>query len=97
VIDFQHAAFSDPVFEFLLSFFVEPKLQGRGIEQRYCQRLGLNPDILHWYHGLEFFDTWRWVLSSGSGFVHHTAESLETDLKNWLGATGSESFGGGMK
>lgn len=97
VIDFQHAAFSDPLFEFLLSFFVEPKLQGRGLEQRYCQRLGVDPVILHWYHGLEFFETWRWVLSSGSGFVHHTAESLQANIKNWLQSAGSESPTGGAQ
>jgi aminoglycoside phosphotransferase (APT) family kinase protein len=34
VIDFQGAAFSNPIFEFLLSFFVEPGLQGRWIEVR---------------------------------------------------------------
>ena len=90
VIDFQNAAFSDPVFEFLLSFFVEPKLQGRGLEARYCQEIGVDPAILHWYHGLEFLDTWRWVLSSGEGFVHHTAESLETDIKNWLQSAAGE-------
>ena len=54
VIDFQNAAFSDPIFEFLLSFFVEPKLQGRGIEERFCRRLGYDPTILHWYHGWSF-------------------------------------------
>jgi aminoglycoside phosphotransferase (APT) family kinase protein len=85
VIDFQGAAFSDPIFEFLLSFFVSPELQGRGIEERYCQRIGYDPAILHWYHGLEYFDTWRWVWLSGKGFVHHTAESLEADIKKWLG------------
>jgi aminoglycoside phosphotransferase (APT) family kinase protein len=85
VIDFQHAAFSDPVFEFLLSFFVEPGLQGRGAEARYCQRLGVDPGVLHWYHGLEFFDTWRWVARSGAAFVHHTAESLQADIRAWLG------------
>lgn len=85
VIDFQNAAFSDPIFEFLLSFFVEPKLQGRGIEERFCHRLGYDPIILHWYHGLEFFDTWRAVLKYNEPFVHHTAESLEADIKAWLG------------
>jgi aminoglycoside phosphotransferase (APT) family kinase protein len=94
VIDFQCAAFSDPVFEFLLSFFAEPRLKGRGIEARYCQRIGVNPAVLHWYHGLEFLDTWRWVLLSGKGFVHHTAESLEKDIKNWLQSVGSESLMG---
>jgi len=84
VIDFQHAGFSDPIFEFLLSFFVSPELQGRGIEVRYCQRIGCDPAILHWYHGLEYFDTLRWVLLQDEDFVHHTAQSLEANLKHWL-------------
>jgi aminoglycoside phosphotransferase (APT) family kinase protein len=85
VIDFQHAGFSDPLFEFLLSFFVSPELQGRGIEERYCDRIGVDSIILHWYHGLEFFDAWRWTFISGKSFVHHTADSLQTDIENWFG------------
>jgi aminoglycoside phosphotransferase (APT) family kinase protein len=85
VIDFQKAGFTDPIFEFLLSFFVEPKLCGRGLEERFCRRLGRDPAVLHWYHGLEFFDTWRAVLQHGKPFVHHTAESLEADITAWLG------------
>jgi hypothetical protein len=69
-----------------LSFFVSPGLQGRGIEERYCQRIGYDPAILQWYHGLEYLDTWRWVLLTGKGFVHHTAASLEADLEKWLDA-----------
>jgi aminoglycoside phosphotransferase (APT) family kinase protein len=84
VIDFTNSGFSDPIFEFLLSFFVCPQLRYRGIEQRYCLRLGVDPGILHWYHGLEYFDTWHWVLSSGEPFEQHTAQSLERDLHNWL-------------
>jgi aminoglycoside phosphotransferase (APT) family kinase protein len=84
IIDFQHACFSDPIFEFLLSFFVSPELQGRGIEERYCQHLGYDPKILIWYRGLEFFDTWHWVLLSGDSFVHHTVQSLEADIVDWL-------------
>jgi aminoglycoside phosphotransferase (APT) family kinase protein len=84
VIDFQKAGFTDPIFEFLLSFFVEPKLTGRGIEERFCGRLGHDPAILRWYHGLELFDTWRAVLQHGEPFVHHTAESLEADITGWL-------------
>jgi len=84
IIDFTGAMFSDPIYEFLLSFFVAPELQGRGIEERYCRKLGYDPTILHWYRGLEYFDTWRWVLLTGEGFVHHTADSLEEDLKKWL-------------
>jgi aminoglycoside phosphotransferase (APT) family kinase protein len=84
IIDFQHACFSDPIFEFLLSFFVAPELQGRGIEERYCQHLGCDPEILNWYRGLEFFDTWHWVLHSGNSFVHHTVQSLEANIIEWL-------------
>jgi aminoglycoside phosphotransferase (APT) family kinase protein len=85
VIDFANACFSDPIYEFLLSFFVEPELQGRGIEERYLRSLGFDPSILDWYHGLEYFDTLRWVVVTGETFVHHTRESLEEDLKRWLG------------
>lgn len=84
VIDFQHAGFSDPIFEFLLSFFVSPDLRGRGIEERYCRRMGFDPDTLPWYHGLEYFDTWHWVMSSGQPFVHYTADNLQEALEIWL-------------
>jgi aminoglycoside phosphotransferase (APT) family kinase protein len=84
VIDFQNAAFSDPLFEFLLSFFVEPKLQGRGMEERFCQRIGMDPAVLHWYCGLEYFDVLPWLLETGKTFVHHTAESAELNLQKWL-------------
>ncbi|MFH2038062.1 MAG: phosphotransferase [Chloroflexota bacterium] len=84
VIDFRNAAFSDPVYEFLLSFFASPELQGRGTEERFCQRIGVDPTLLHWYHGLEFFETWSWALRTGKNFVHHSAASLEIDLKHWL-------------
>lgn len=84
IIDFRNAAFSDPVYEFLLSFFASPELQGRGTEERFCQRIGVDPNLLHWYHGLEFFETWSWTLRSGQGFAHHTTASLEKDLRKWL-------------
>lgn len=84
VIDFENAGFSDPIFEFLLPFFVSPDLRGRGVEARYLQRLGFNADILHWYHGLEYFDTWHWVRSTGEPFVHYNDETLSAALKSWL-------------
>jgi aminoglycoside phosphotransferase (APT) family kinase protein len=87
VIDFPGATFSDPIYEFLLSFFVSPELQGRGIEERYCLKIGYDPAILDWYHGLEYFDSLRWVLVTGEGFVHHTVESLELNLQKWLDET----------
>jgi hypothetical protein len=46
--------------------------------------LGFDPDLLHWYHGLEYFDTWHWVLKLGQPFEQHTAGSLEADLRRWL-------------
>jgi aminoglycoside phosphotransferase (APT) family kinase protein len=84
VIDFETAGFSDPVFEFLLPFFHHPGLRGRGIEERYCRRIGLDPAILGWYHGLEYFDSLHWVLKLGRPYGRHTAESLEHDLRCWL-------------
>ncbi len=84
VIDFRNACFSDPVYEFLLSFFASPELQGHGTEERFCERIGVDPAILHWYHGLEYFETWSWALRTGKSFMHHTAASLEINMKNWL-------------
>jgi len=84
VIDFENAGFSDPIYEFLLPFFVRPELRGRGIEARYCRRMGFDPASLSWYHGLEYLDTWHWVLKTGESFVHHTADSLAADLAQWL-------------
>ena len=86
VIDFENAGFSDPIYEFLLSFFVRPELRGRGIEERYCQRMGLDPALLPWYHGLEFFDSWRWVRVTGEPYEQHTDQSLQADLARWLGS-----------
>jgi aminoglycoside phosphotransferase (APT) family kinase protein len=84
VIDFTNAGFSDPIYEFLLPFFVAPELRGRGIEERYFRRMGFDPDTLSWYHGLEYFDTWHWVRSTGEPFVQYTAERLVAALERWL-------------
>jgi aminoglycoside phosphotransferase (APT) family kinase protein len=84
VIDWANAAFSDPIFEFLLPFFLRPELRGRGIEARYCRRMGFDPQALHWYHGLEFFDSWHWVLLLAQPYEQHTADSLQADLARWL-------------
>jgi aminoglycoside phosphotransferase (APT) family kinase protein len=84
VIDFENAGFSDPIYEFLLPFFVSPELLGRGIEERYFECMGFDPNTLPWYHALEYFDTWHWVLQTGKPFVHHTADSLRAALRQWL-------------
>jgi aminoglycoside phosphotransferase (APT) family kinase protein len=84
VIDWALAGFSDPIFEFLLPFFLRPQLRGRGIEARYCQRMGFDPGLLSWYHGLEFFDSWRWVRLTGQPYERHTDDSLHADLARWL-------------
>jgi aminoglycoside phosphotransferase (APT) family kinase protein len=84
VIDFENAGFSDPIYEFLLPFFVSPGLRDRGIEERYCERMGFDAGILEWYRGLEYFDTWHWVEATGEPFVHYTAENLQAALESWL-------------
>lgn len=84
IIDWAHAGFGDPIFEFLLPFFLRPELRGRGLEARYCRRLGVDPAVLSWYHGLEFFDSLRWVLVTGEPYEQHTAESLRDDLARWV-------------
>jgi len=84
VIDFENAGFSDPIFEFLLPFFVAPELRGRGIEERYCQRMGFDPELLPWYRALEYFDTWSWTVSTGKTFLHYNSDNLLAALENWL-------------
>lgn len=84
IIDWQHAGFSDPIFEFLLPFFLVPELRGLGIEARFCDCKGFGSEVLHWYHGLEFFDSLRWVLKTGKPYEMHTADSLREDLQTWL-------------
>jgi len=84
IIDWQHAGFGDPIYEFLLPFFLVPKLRSRGTEEAYCRRMGFDPAMLHWYRGLEFFDSLRWVLKTGKPYGIHTAESLGVDLEKWI-------------
>jgi aminoglycoside phosphotransferase (APT) family kinase protein len=84
VIDFPFAGFSDPIYEFLLSFFISPQLKGRGVEERYCRLMGYDPALLPWYHGFEIFDSLRWVLVTGQDYGPHTAENLVLDLQEWL-------------
>jgi aminoglycoside phosphotransferase (APT) family kinase protein len=84
VIDFENAGFSDPIYEFLLPFFVSPGLRGRGIEERYCERKGFDVGLLVWYRGLEYFDTWHWVEATGEPFEHYTSKNLQMALEKWL-------------
>lgn len=84
IIDWQHAGLTDPIFEFLLPFFLVPELRERGIEEAYCARMGFDPAVLAWYHGLEFFDSLSFVLKLGKPYEMHTAETLQRDLEHWL-------------
>jgi aminoglycoside phosphotransferase (APT) family kinase protein len=84
VIDFEGAGFTDPIYEFLLPFFLRPELRDRGLEERYCQRMGFNASSLPWYHALEYFDTWGWTLRSGESFEQHTEASCRAALERWL-------------
>lgn len=86
MIDWQHAGWSDPLFEFLLPFFLVAELRSRGIEERYCERKGYDPALVHWYHGVEFFDSLSLMLKIGEPHEMHTAESLTRDLERWLSA-----------
>ncbi len=84
VIDWQHAGWTDPLFEFLLPFFLVPEVRGLGIEELFCERKGYDPAILDWYHGVEFFDSLAWVLRTGEPYEMHTADTLTADLEGWL-------------
>lgn len=84
VIDWANAALGDPIYEFMLLFFLRPEMRGRGIEERYCRRMGFDPAVLPWYRGLELFDSWHWVRLLGEPYEQHTDESLRADLARWL-------------
>lgn len=84
IIDWANAAFSDPIFEFLLLFFLRPEVCGRGLEERYCQRMGFDLGVLPWYRGLEYFDSWHWVAKLGEPFEQHSEDTLRRDLAFWM-------------
>jgi aminoglycoside phosphotransferase (APT) family kinase protein len=84
VIDFANAGFSDPIYEFLLSPFLNPVLRERGLEVRYCHKMGFDAGLLRWYHGLEYLDSWHWVLKTGQPYEQHTAADLRAGLERWL-------------
>ncbi len=84
VIDFANASFGDPLFEFLLPLFIHRELRGRGLEERFCARLGIEPVGLEWYHVLEYYDLWGFLAGTKDDFVGHTAESIRETLAAWL-------------
>jgi len=84
IIDWANATFSDPIFEFLLLFFLRPEMCGRGLEERYCRRMGFDPGVLPWYRGLEYFDTWHWVAKLGAPFEQHSEATLRRDMISWM-------------
>jgi aminoglycoside phosphotransferase (APT) family kinase protein len=87
VIDFEHAGFTDPVFELLLPFFMCPELRGRGTEERACRRLGIDPGVLPWYRALEWLDTWRHAHRRGGKVDRFTSDQCRGELEAWLGAS----------
>jgi hypothetical protein len=46
--------------------------------------MGFDPASLHWYHGLEYLDTWRWVAKLGRPFVQWNEAALMAALEGWL-------------
>jgi len=83
VIDFANASYSDPVFEFLLAFFIHPELRGRGIEERFCRLVGIDPAVLPWYHVLEFYDLWGYLAGTEDTFAGYDAENIRKILAKW--------------
>lgn len=84
VIDFANASFGDPLFEFMLPTFIHRELRGRGLEERFCARLGIDLVDLGWYHVLEYYDLWGFLAGTTDDFVGHTAESVRQVLDGWL-------------
>ncbi|MHC4473829.1 MAG: phosphotransferase family protein [Planctomycetota bacterium] len=84
VVDFEHAGFTDPVYEFLLPFFMCPELRGRGTEERYCRRMGYASAALPWYRALEWFDTWRYAHRRGGSVEGFTEERCRRELEEAL-------------
>ena len=87
-IDFEQVKLGDEkalsLMEMLLPFFLHPELRGRGLEERYCQRMGFDAAWLPWYRALECFAVRQWVLEKGQPFEQHTAESMGVALARWL-------------
>jgi hypothetical protein len=46
--------------------------------------MGFDPRVLTWYRGLEYFDTWHWVIKLGEPFEQHSEDSLRRDLARWM-------------
>ncbi|MGD2026453.1 MAG: phosphotransferase [Anaerolineales bacterium] len=84
VIDFANANFSDPLFEFLLPMFIHPQLKGRGLEGRFCERMGIDPDGLPWYNVLEFYDLWGYLAGTQDEFAGYNASKIREILQRWL-------------
>ncbi len=84
VIDFEHAGFSDPVYEFLLTFFIHTDLRSQGIEERYCREIKYDSTHLDWYYGLEYFDIWHWVAKLKKPFEQYNEENLREYISIWL-------------
>ncbi|MEJ2757139.1 MAG: phosphotransferase [Anaerolineales bacterium] len=84
VIDFANASYGDPLFEFMLPMFIHRDLRGRGLEERFCARIGIQSGNLDWYHVLEYYDLWGFLAGTKDDFVGHTAESIRNSLADWL-------------
>lgn len=84
VIDWEKAGFTDPIYEFWIVFSAHPQLRGRGLEERYFNRMGFDVERLHWYRGLEGLASWVWVERAGQSFHDQTTDNLQRGLQQWL-------------
>ena len=67
----------------LLASMMTAGVAGAGIPL-LLRRMGFDPELLPWYHGLELFDSWRWVRHTGKPYEQHTDERLRGGLGRWL-------------
>jgi hypothetical protein len=44
----------------------------------------VDPAVLPWYRGFEYFDLLPWLVRTGNSFVHHTRANVEANLKQWI-------------
>lgn len=84
VMSCETAGFGDPLYQFLLPFIQDPRLQYRGYEERYCHKLGYNLTDLSWYRALIYFDFLATVTTTGQPYYGYTEDGLRDHLAEWL-------------
>ena len=88
IIDFEFTGFCDSMFAFMSPLRWYSALRNRGLEARYCDRKGYDPDIVPWYWALVSFSSWLAMLEDpGAELEGCTANSCRQDVQVWLHAS----------